>query len=188
MDKSHLAVPVIRSSHETIVDGAWSHSTHVEVGRSITQEPDPEWSFTDAAGHTHRWEGEAVPTLETHNLCSKVCRRKRWLAKLLRRPYACTCPTVTVCAVCHEPVAPLRRDVVLIATGRTEFRASVTLHADAALYEAMMSGESVRLEQFFPHIEGEAIIQEQGWATGLNDPETMTLDLLGVGTIKMREE
>lgn len=30
----------------------------------VSEEPDPDWTFVDAAGHEHRWRGEAVPTVE----------------------------------------------------------------------------------------------------------------------------
>lgn len=30
----------------------------------VSEEPDPDWIFTDAAGHEHRWRDEAVPTVE----------------------------------------------------------------------------------------------------------------------------
>jgi hypothetical protein len=68
----------------------------VEVSSLDPREPDPDWSFVDAAGHEHRWAGSATPTLEERVV-------ERWWCHSCCDEHV---DSILVCAQCGQRVAP----------------------------------------------------------------------------------
>lgn len=71
----------------------------IEVDSISPTEPDPDWSFTDAEGHVHRWVGNAVPTTTT-------IERGRWWCEDCREAHI---EELVVCIQCRLAVEPRTR-------------------------------------------------------------------------------
>lgn len=164
---------------------------HVEtdVASSMSQEPDRAWCFTDAAGHTHRWKDEEVPTVGASRSCPAWHYLARFLWRLGKRRFVCGCVSRTVCKRCGEGVVPLRREVCLIQIGREAWKGTVHLPTDR-LRDGIRPGTPVRLESWFENFEGPAIVESfeapQARRGGEVFGHQVCVGFVATGTVKCR--
>ena len=166
--------------------GHWTVDHRLNVAKSIAIEPDPSWVHVDAKGHVHRWVGDEVPSTKVNRMCG-------WWHRLLRAlyhgDYGCDCYSVRVCKECEEEIAPLTRQVTLIAAGAMNFSATVEVetHNPPIDRNELMAGAPIDIGRFFSELSGECYVDMGEGSIGYHGDITETIAIIGVGTIEWRK-
>lgn len=139
-----------------------------------TTEPDPDWSFSDATGHVHRYERQPDGTLTTPTLIgsSKVetdSEGDEWTEHFL------------VCLECGERIEPGRRRVPQPAV-KYMFSGSYEGNLSKSVIP-MCAGVPIDVEVMVPGFSGPATVIRIGTTTSAGKPTRCAIDFQGDGAL-----